>query len=105
MYSTCAWPGCHVPVDRCEIHHSDDWLGGGPTNLDNLAPICIGHHHLIHDRHWTLTLKPNRTITITRPDGTHHHTGTTTNRMAGRGQIASNQAVRSSTTVAKSGAA
>jgi len=80
MHTTCAWPGCRVPIDRCEIHHPDDWLHGGPTNLDNLLPICIGHHHLIHDEHWQLTLQPHRKLTITRPDGTTHHTGTTTNR-------------------------
>jgi hypothetical protein len=82
MYSTCAWPGCHVPVDRCEIHHTDDWLHGGATDLGKLAPICVGHHQLIHDASWTLTIAPDRTITITRPDGTSYFTGTTTNRRA-----------------------
>ena len=82
MYSTCAWPGCRVPVDRCEIHHPDDWLHGGETDLDNLIPICVGHHHLIHDGNWQLTLHPHRHLTITRPDGTTHHTGRTTNRTA-----------------------
>jgi hypothetical protein len=80
MHATCAWPDCGVPIDRCDIHHPDDWLSGGPTNLDNLIPICTRHHHLIHDGHWQLTLAPHRTLTITRPDGTTHHTGTTTNR-------------------------
>jgi hypothetical protein len=80
MYTTCAWPDCRVPIDRCEIHHPDDWLHGGPTNLDNLVPACPGHHHLIHDGNWTLTLETHRHLTITRPDGTTHHTGPTTNR-------------------------
>jgi hypothetical protein len=78
MYSTCAWPCCAVPIDRCEIHHPDDWLHGGVTSLDNLIPICTGHHHLIHDGNWQLTLKPHRNLTITRPDGTTHYSGTTT---------------------------
>jgi hypothetical protein len=46
-------------------------------------PLCSSHHHLVHEGGWTLTLTPDRTITLTRPDGTIHHHGTTTNRASG----------------------
>ena len=49
-----------------------------PTNLDNLLPMCERHHHHVHEGGWTLTLKPDRTITLRRPDGTLHHEATTT---------------------------
>ncbi|MDQ3544042.1 MAG: HNH endonuclease [Actinomycetota bacterium] len=80
MYRTCTFPACQVPVDRCEIHHVDDWLHHRRTNLGGLAPLCCQHHHLIHEGGWTITMTPDRTITITRPDGTHYFTGITTDR-------------------------
>ncbi len=81
MYATCGYPGCRVPVDCCEIHHPREWWDAhGPTDLDNLIPLCVRHHHLVHEGGWTLTLHPHRVVTITRPDGTLHHQGATTNR-------------------------
>ena len=62
------------------------WWGrdDGPTNIDNLLPVCDKHHHLIHERGWTLTMTPDRTATWTRPDGTIHSTGTTIDRQPTR---------------------
>ena len=54
------------------------WEHLGATNLDNLLPICERHHHHVHEGGWTLTIKPDRTITLRRPDGTLHHEGPTT---------------------------
>ena len=55
----------------CEIHHVIEWIHQhGPTNLANLLPLCNEHHHLVHDAGWHLTLHPDRTITLRRPDGT-----------------------------------
>jgi hypothetical protein len=42
----CAFPGCEVPVYRCELHHIRPWQDGGPTRLDNLVAFCVRHHHL-----------------------------------------------------------
>lgn len=69
MYRTCGHPGCDVPVDRCEIHHITAWDAWGPTDLANLLPLCSFHHHLVHEGGWTLTLDPDRTVTLIRPDG------------------------------------
>jgi len=82
MYRTCGHPHCTVRFDACRIHHVQWWDHLGPTDLANMLPLCEQHHHLVHDGHWTLTLKPDRTITVRRPDGTLHHEGPTTNRTA-----------------------
>ena len=31
-------------------------------------PLCNEHHHLVHDAGWHLSLQPDRTITLQRPD-------------------------------------
>ncbi len=81
MYSTCGFPGCTVAFDACRIHHVIPWEHGGPTDLDNLLPLCEReHHHLVHEGHWQLALQADRTVTIHRPDGTLFYEGITTNR-------------------------
>jgi len=80
MYRTCGHPGCHVVFDRCDIHHVLAWEHHGPTNLNNLIPLCNRHHHNVHEGGWTLTLDPDRTITLRRPDNTIAYHGNTTNR-------------------------
>ncbi len=80
MYRACGFPGCGVRFEDCRIHHVTWWEHLGATNLDNLLPLCERHHHHVHEGGWTLTLKPDRTITLRRPDGTlHHEAPTTTN--------------------------
>ena len=74
MYRHCAYHGCDVAFDRCEIHHVDWFENGGATDLSNMLPLCSRHHHLVHEGGWTIHLAPDRTLTITRPDGHHHAT-------------------------------
>ena len=45
----CAVPGCDRPFEWCHIHHLDHWEHRGPTNLENLIPVCTRHHTQIHD--------------------------------------------------------
>ncbi|MFZ4812869.1 MAG: hypothetical protein ACOYL9_16130, partial [Ilumatobacteraceae bacterium] len=71
MYSTCAWDGCDTALSRCEIHHVHFRRFGGPTDLDNLLPLCVKHHHMVHEGRWRIELTPERTIRIWRPDGEH----------------------------------
>lgn len=59
----CAMPGCLRTARRCELDHITDWQLGGPTDPDNLQPLCSRHHHAKHDAGWT----PRR-----QPDGTTH---------------------------------
>lgn len=72
MYRTCAFDGCEVGFARCEIHHIHWFEHGGATDLVNLVPLCARHHHLVHDLGWKLHLEPDRTLVITRPDGSEH---------------------------------
>jgi hypothetical protein len=82
LYATCAIPGCGVRYDHCKLHHVIWWRHGGCTDLDNLLPVCSRHHHNIHDADWTITLGPNRQLTIRYPDGTVQTTGPPTIRAA-----------------------
>jgi len=54
----------------------------GPSDLDNLLPLCENHHHLVHEGGWTLTMTPDRVATWTRPDGTHWKAVNTADRAA-----------------------
>lgn len=45
----CAAPGCDRPFEWCHIHHIDHWEHGGPTDLENLIPVCTRHHTQIHE--------------------------------------------------------
>ena len=82
LYRSCAIPGCSVAYDRCELHHVIWWRHGGHTDLANLLPLCTKHHGNIHHDHWTITLGPNRELTLTLPDGTIMTTGPPTIRAA-----------------------
>jgi hypothetical protein len=76
LYPTCAIPSCAVRFSRCKVHHVWEWEHGGPTDLDNLLPLCNRHHqHFVHDKGWTLKLLPDRTLEITLPNGETMTTG------------------------------
>lgn len=51
----CRFPGCRMPVHRCQIDHNHDHAKGGRTSIDNLSHFCTGHHTLkhpdVHDRY------------------------------------------------------
>jgi hypothetical protein len=82
MYRTCGHPGCAVPFDDCRIHHVIPWQVERLTDLANLLPLCSKHHHLVHEGGWRLTMTPDRVVTLTRPDGTVVHAGSTVDRVA-----------------------
>jgi hypothetical protein len=102
MHDTCAFPGCDVGFDNCEIHHIHDWDHLGPTDLANLVPKCSRHHHLVHEGGWHLRLNPDRTLQVWGPGenpppdavaqskaGPHHRTGS---NHAGSNHAGSNHA-------------
>ena len=72
-HDTCAFDGCAVAFHACQIHHIEYWENGGPTDLENMVPLCSRHHHAAHEGGWRLTLKsgtrqldarpPNRLLT------------------------------------------
>jgi hypothetical protein len=55
MHTTCGYPNCDVPLARCDIHHVTWWSRGGPTDLDNLVPLCKQHHWFVHESGYTIT--------------------------------------------------
>ncbi len=65
IYPTCAIPDCEVIFDHCNVHHIKYWENGGPTDLNNMVPLCSRHHHAAHEGGWKLKLDPeNRELTI-----------------------------------------
>ena len=70
MYRGCAVPGCCVAWDYVIIHHLKYFHNRGPTDIDNLLPLCVKHHHYAHEGGWQFHLALDRTLTITLPDGT-----------------------------------
>ncbi len=75
MYSTCAMPGCTVSSRHCQPHHIRWWRNLGPTDIDNLIPVCSRHHHAVHEGGWQLRMHTNRSLTITYPNGATQSTG------------------------------
>ena len=66
IYPTCAIPDCEVIFDHCNVHHIDYWENGGPTDLNNMVPLCSRHHHAAHEGGWKLKLDPvTRELTVT----------------------------------------
>ena len=45
---------------------------GGHTSLDNLAPLCKGHHTLKHHGNWTVHQHPDGAMEWTSPTGRHY---------------------------------
>jgi hypothetical protein len=82
LYASCGIPGCATKYDRCKLHHIVWWRNGGRTDLDNLLPVCAGHHANIHHDGWVATLGPHRELTVTMPDGTVRNTGPPNRRAA-----------------------
>jgi hypothetical protein len=66
----CRFPGCDLPVSRCEAHHVVPWQHGGSTDQSNLILLCWRHHHdFAHHPQWQLKLLPDATVEVTAPDG------------------------------------
>jgi Domain of unknown function (DUF222) len=50
----CGFPGCAVPATRCEVHHVEHWIDGGPTKIWNGLAMCDPHHDRHHDREFDI---------------------------------------------------
>jgi len=55
----CMAPGCGIPANRCELDHTVAWEHGGETSLENLAPLCKGHHTVKHHGGWQVRQLPD----------------------------------------------
>jgi hypothetical protein len=65
----CRFPGCHQSPEACENHHVLPKSKGGATELENLALLCVAHHHAIHDGQWANTLHPDGDDDLHQPGG------------------------------------
>jgi hypothetical protein len=65
---TCRFPGC--ASRRCDAHHIEHWLDGGPTSLPNLVLLCRRHHRSVHEGLVDVRLLPGGSLAFIRADGT-----------------------------------
>lgn len=69
---TCRWPGCNVPIERCDIDHSAPWPHG-PTHPSNTKLYCRVHHLIktffTGAAWWTDRQEPDGTVGFTAPNG------------------------------------
>lgn len=65
----CRFPGCRVPISRCDLDHTIDAALGGPTSTSNLAHLCRGHHVLKHHSDWTVRHRDDGDLHWTSPTG------------------------------------
>jgi hypothetical protein len=73
LHDTCTEPGCHTAARTTDLDHAHPWDHGGPTDIDNLAPLCGTANHRKERDGWTARQ---------HHDGSrlwhHPHTGLTT---------------------------
>jgi hypothetical protein len=65
---TCVWPTCRADSIHCDLDHNQPWVENGPTELENLAPLCR-HHHVIRHNGWTITQMQSGAYRLTSPLG------------------------------------
>jgi hypothetical protein len=56
---TCVFPGCRMPATDCDLDHRIPWSEGGPTSIENLAPLCRHDHAIRHNAGWIHELLPD----------------------------------------------
>ena len=65
---TCVWPTCRADSMHCDLDHNQPWVEHGPTEPENLAPLCR-HHHVIRHNGWTITQIQSGAYRLTSPLG------------------------------------
>jgi hypothetical protein len=65
----CRFPGC-ANKTFTNVHHIVAWQSAGRTDLDNLALVCLHHHHLVHaNKGWTVSGDANAELRFVGPSG------------------------------------
>ncbi len=64
----CRFPGC-TNVTFTNAHHIVPWEPGGKTDLDNLALMCLHHHHVVHSNGWKMSGNANQELAFSGPSG------------------------------------
>lgn len=72
LYPCCPISG--AGWESIEIHHVIFFSESKRTVLSELVPVSRRWHSLIHDKGWQLTMDADRTLHLSRPDGTPFRT-------------------------------
>ncbi len=64
----CRFPGC-TNVTFTNTPHIQPWKPDGRTDIDNLALLCVHHHHRVHHGKWTMSGNANEELTFVGPTG------------------------------------
>jgi hypothetical protein len=65
----CRFPGCDRPPEWTDGHHIRHWADLGETEVHNLVSLCRRHHHMVHERGWSIRLEPDGSFTVAEPRG------------------------------------
>jgi HNH endonuclease len=65
----CRFPGCDRPPGWTDGHHIEHWADHGETEVPNLVSLCRRHHHMVHERGWSIRLEPDGRVTVAEPRG------------------------------------
>ncbi|WP_194411270.1 HNH endonuclease signature motif containing protein [Microbacterium cremeum] len=68
----CRFPGCRMPVWRCDVDHTVGAAQGGPTHHANLAHLCRRHHVLKTVEAWTVAQTAPGVLVWTSTSGRKH---------------------------------
>jgi hypothetical protein len=82
--------GCSAPSERCEAHHIKHWSDDGPTDIPNLAQLCPGCHHLVHDCNWQVCRDHGGRYRINAPPGPFPDQGIATYQLAQQSPVLRN---------------
>lgn len=69
-YPYCSWPGCGRAATWTQTHHLTPWVRGGKSKLDNLIPLCLRHHWMVHEGGWKILRTAEDNI-VTLPPAVH----------------------------------
>ena len=62
---------CKAHPDMCQAHHIEPVSQGGPTNIDNLVPICWDCHQKVHRYGWQIHTRDGQ-HTLHPPNRAHY---------------------------------
>ncbi len=84
----CRFPGCGRLAGQCDLDHTVDWQNRGPTDHNNLAHLCPGHHHLKHHTRWSVEQLDGGVLQWTSPLGRTYTTNPAVTIGAGHRSVA-----------------
>jgi hypothetical protein len=68
----CVFPGCRRPAADAQADHRRDHAKHGPTEDENLEPLCRRHHALKTSGGWRLIKRDATTYLWVSPLGRRH---------------------------------